>query len=149
MCCPIGCQVIASLIPPPGALGVPWVSSQDTVGCTPHIYKGNRDEDCPLLMQKVSRRFLASPSASHGWWYWEKPEAGTKTEWHSRTSALFGRRAAPLVCFPLEAVLGCFPLSLVHDAEAGVASHSRCCWFPLCVRLHGPPVPDSPVWLDE
>src|SRR6266446_3708688 len=83
------------------------------------------------------------------WWVWEKPEAGTKTEWHSRTSVLFGRRAAPLGCFPLEAVLGCFPLSLVHDAEAGVASPSRCGWFPLCVRLHGPPVPDSPVWLDE
>jgi DNA-binding MarR family transcriptional regulator len=70
MCCPIGCRVIASLIPPSGALGVPWVSSQDTVGGTPPRGKGNRAEDWPLLMQKVARRFRASPSASHGWGYW-------------------------------------------------------------------------------
>ena len=41
---PIGCRVIASLLPPFGVLGGPWVSSQDTVGCTPHICKGNRVE---------------------------------------------------------------------------------------------------------
>src|SRR5438876_10858854 len=42
----IGCRVIASLLPPSGVRGGPWVSSQDTVGCTPHICKGNRVEVC-------------------------------------------------------------------------------------------------------
>src|SRR5919201_158602 len=34
---PIGYRVIASLLPPSGVRGAPWVSSQNTVGCTPHI----------------------------------------------------------------------------------------------------------------
>src|SRR5438552_9560627 len=42
----IGCRVIASLLPPSGVRAGPWVSSQDTVGCTPHICKGNRVEVC-------------------------------------------------------------------------------------------------------
>src|SRR4030095_15838630 len=44
----IGCRVIASLLPPSGVRGGPWVSSQDTVGCTPHICKGNRVEVCEV-----------------------------------------------------------------------------------------------------
>src|SRR4029450_3660281 len=51
---PIGCRVIASLLPPSGGLGGPWVSSQDTVGCTPHICKGNRVEVCYGAFQRAA-----------------------------------------------------------------------------------------------
>src|SRR6058998_604215 len=53
---PTGCRVIASLLPPSGVLGGPWVSSQDTVGCTPHICKGNRVEvwSSPLVLPAVA-----------------------------------------------------------------------------------------------
>src|SRR5437588_7881555 len=48
----IGCRVIASRLPASGVRAGPWVSSQDTVGCTPHICKGNRVEVCSANLDK-------------------------------------------------------------------------------------------------
>src|SRR5439155_9747737 len=39
-----------------GVLGGPWVSSQDTVGCTPHICKGNRVEVWGPSCERVALR---------------------------------------------------------------------------------------------
>src|SRR5213594_885098 len=54
----IGCRVIASLLPPSGVRGGPWVSSQDTVGCTPHICKGNRVEVCHVYLPDAIGQLL-------------------------------------------------------------------------------------------
>lgn len=51
-------RATASLVPPSGVPGASWGSPQDTVGLTPHICKGNRDEDCLSgVWSKVRRPF--------------------------------------------------------------------------------------------